>query len=45
MEDTKEIWEPWAIWSKENLGFNDLEFINADTNDDLSFIVMSGKKL
>ncbi|MGI6577260.1 MAG: SAM-dependent methyltransferase [Eubacteriales bacterium] len=44
MEDPKEVWLPWAKWSKENLGFNDLEFLNADVNNDLALIVMSAIK-
>jgi SAM-dependent methyltransferase len=42
--NAKAIWEPWAKWSKEHLGFNDLEFINADTNNDLAFIALTARK-
>ena len=44
MEEPKVIWQPWADWSKENLGFNDVEFLNADKNDDIALIVMSAIK-
>jgi len=44
MEDPKKIWRSWAEWSKENLGFNDLEFLEADTDNNISLIVMSGIK-
>ncbi|HMM69437.1 MAG TPA: methyltransferase domain-containing protein [Gudongella oleilytica] len=44
MEDPKKIWRSWAEWSKENLGFNDLEFLGADTDNNISLIVMSGIK-
>lgn len=42
--DPKDIWRPWAIWSKEHLKFNDEEFINADTGDDIALIVMAARK-
>ncbi len=44
IEDPKEIWQPWAKWAKVNLGFNDEELLNADTNNDLALIVISGIK-
>ena len=44
IEDPKKIWRPWAEWSKENLGFNDLEFLGSDTDNDIALIVMSGIK-
>ncbi len=44
IEEPKKIWRPWAVWAKENLGFKDVEFLNADTFDDLSLIVMSATK-
>lgn len=42
MEEPKEIWRPWADWAKEHFGFNDVEFLNSDTNNDVALIVMSG---
>jgi cyclopropane fatty-acyl-phospholipid synthase-like methyltransferase len=42
--DPKEIWYPWAHWSKEHLGFNDVEFLDADTENQLALIVMSAVK-
>ena len=39
--DPKAIWYPWARWSKEHLNFNDVEFLDADTNNDITLIVMS----
>ena len=27
MEEPKELWQPWAVWAKENLGFIDVEFL------------------
>lgn len=44
IEDPKKIWRSWAEWSKESLGFNDLEFLEADTDNDVALIVMSGIK-
>lgn len=44
IEDPKKIWRSWAEWSKESLGFNDLEFLEADTDNDIALIVMSGIK-
>lgn len=44
MEEPKEIWQPWAKWAKDNLGFNDVEFLNSDTNNDIALIVMSAVK-
>ena len=44
IEDPKKIWRPWAEWSKENLGFNDLEFLESDIDRDVALIVMSGIK-
>ncbi|NLF37757.1 MAG: hypothetical protein GX584_11475, partial [Clostridiaceae bacterium] len=44
IKEPKETWRPWAVWAKENLGFKDVEFLNADTFDDLSLIVMSATK-
>jgi hypothetical protein len=44
MEEPKAIWQPWAEWAKDNLGFNDVGFLKADTNDDIALIVMSAVK-
>ena len=44
MEEPKEIWMPWAKWAKENLGFFDVAFLDADKNNDIALIVMSGIK-
>lgn len=44
MEEPKKIWQPWAEWAKDNLGFNDVEFLNSDTNNDIALIVMSAIK-
>jgi len=41
IEDPKEIWLPWANGSQS---FNDDEFLKADTNNDLAFVVMSAIK-
>jgi cyclopropane fatty-acyl-phospholipid synthase-like methyltransferase len=46
MENPKEIWMPWAKWSREHmpeLG-DDVQFLADDTNDDLALIVMSAVK-
>jgi len=42
--DPKGIWFPWAHWSKEHLGFNDVEFLEADTENQIALIVMSAVK-
>ncbi len=44
MDEPKEIWRPWAVWAKDNLGFNDVEFLNADIDNDIALIVMSAIK-
>jgi len=44
MEEPKELWQPWAIWAKDHLGFNDVEFLKSDTNNDIALIVMSAIK-
>ena len=44
MEEPKEIWMPWAKWAKENLGFFDVAFLEADKNNDIELIVMSAIK-
>ena len=42
--DPKTIWYPWAHWSKEHMGFDDVEFLDADTNNEIAIIVMSAVK-
>ena len=42
--DPKEIWYPWAHWSKEHMGFTDVEFLDADTENEIALIVMSAVK-
>jgi len=44
ISDPKAIWFPWAHWSKEHMGFNDVEFLNADTENQITLIVMSAVK-
>jgi len=44
ISEPKEIWYPWAKWSKEHMNFNDLEFLEADTDNDLALIAMVAKK-
>ena len=51
MEDPKEIWMPWAEWSVDNFakewgeeGDFDMEFLNADTNNDIALVVLAAKK-
>jgi cyclopropane fatty-acyl-phospholipid synthase-like methyltransferase len=51
MADIKEIWMPFAVWSiehmpeqKEEIGFDDVEFLEADVNNDIAFIVMAAIK-
>lgn len=42
--DPKAIWYPWAYWEKEHLGFNDVEFLNADTENQIALIAMTAIK-
>ena len=44
MEGPKEVWMPWAIWARDRMEFDDVEFLNADTGNDLAIIVMHGVK-
>jgi len=46
LENTKEIWLPWARWSDENMDFqvSDVEFLSDDVNNDLALIVMAAKR-
>ena len=40
----KELWFPWARWSNGHLGFNDVDFLNADTKNQIALFVMSAVK-
>ena len=31
----------WAEWAKENMGFDDDDFLRADTGNDIALIVMA----
>jgi len=42
--DPKAIWRPWADWAKEHLGFNDVEFLEADTKNEIALFVMTAVK-
>ncbi|MDR1840013.1 MAG: methyltransferase domain-containing protein [Treponema sp.] len=42
--DPKAIWYPWAYWEKEHLGFNDVEFLDADTENQITLIAMTAVK-
>jgi hypothetical protein len=42
--DPKAIWYPWAHWAKEHLGFDDVEFLDADTENQIALIVMTAVK-
>jgi len=48
IDDPKGIWMPHAIatkdWSTEVQGFSDVDFLNADTDNDVSLIVMAARK-
>jgi len=44
IENPKEIWQPWAVWSKEHLGFDDEEFLAADTENEVALIAMTAIK-
>ena len=44
IENVKEIWQPWAKWAREHMDFNDDDFLAADTNNDVAFIIMTAKK-
>jgi cyclopropane fatty-acyl-phospholipid synthase-like methyltransferase len=45
ISDPKAIWYPWARWSKDHLGFNDVEFLDSDSGNEIALIVMSAEKL
>jgi len=42
--DPKAIWLPWARWAKKNLNFNDVEFLEADKEDQITLIAMTAVK-
>lgn len=44
IDDPKAIWYPWARWAKENLKFNDIEFLDADINNELAFVAFTALK-
>jgi len=46
MENPKELWMPWAEWSKEQLPElgDDVQFLADDTDNDLALIVMTAVK-
>ena len=46
IDNPKELWMPWAIWSRDNMPEigDDVQFLADDVNDDLAFIVMSAVK-
>jgi len=46
MDDPKGVWLPWAQWEQAHLDFpvSDVDFLEADTNDDLALIVLSAIK-
>ncbi|MCL2270079.1 MAG: methyltransferase domain-containing protein [Treponema sp.] len=42
--DPKAIWYPWAHWAKEHLKFDDVEFLDADTENQIALIAMTAVK-
>jgi SAM-dependent methyltransferase len=42
--DPKAIWYPWAHWAKQHHGFNDVEFLNADTENQITLFAMVAVK-
>ena len=42
--EPKALWYPWAHWAKENLKFDDLEFLDADTSNNISLILLVAEK-
>jgi SAM-dependent methyltransferase len=42
--DTKEIWAPFAMGEQDFGGPSDVDFLNADTGDDVALIVMAARK-
>jgi len=43
---SKTLWLPWAHWAEKHLdlGISDVDFLNADTNNDITLIAMSALK-
>ena len=42
--DPKALWYPWAHWAKEHLQFDDVEFLDADTENQITLFVMTAVK-
>ncbi|WP_319475494.1 methyltransferase domain-containing protein [Marispirochaeta aestuarii] len=42
--DPKSLWYPWAHWAKKHLGFNDVEFLNADTGNQITIFALVAMK-
>jgi cyclopropane fatty-acyl-phospholipid synthase-like methyltransferase len=42
--DPKAIWYPWAYWAKEHLKFDDVEFLDADTENQITLFAMTAVK-
>ena len=42
--DPKSLWYPWAYWAKDNLGFDDIDFLNADTENNIALILLAAEK-
>jgi len=43
--EPKEIWYPWAYWAKENLKFDDVDFLDADIENQIALILLTAKKV
>ena len=46
MDSPKELWMPWAIWSRDNMPEigDDVQFLADDTGGDLALIVLAARK-
>jgi cyclopropane fatty-acyl-phospholipid synthase-like methyltransferase len=48
IDDAKGMWMPYAVqtkdWATETQGFSDVDFLNADTDNDVALIVMAARK-
>ena len=42
--DLKSIWYPWTYWENENRGFDDIDFFNADTENNIAIILLAVEK-
>jgi len=42
--EPKALWYPWAHWAKAQLGFDDVEFLDADTENQIALIAMTAVK-